>query len=156
MIKNKRLLLLIGLAIVAVGLVIIAGLASSSPQATQPNEFGVDPSTSDAPTGPESHPEPQTELHTEDDLGGFFINNLSVLNDTFDVGDKLFINDAVQEFALSHNFALEGLEIDDVSFQQRGATEWGFTVRDANGNRILYITVTRLPEGNVKVEEFSQ
>jgi len=155
---DKRLVLIGGLAVVLVVIVIVAGLMSSRPDTSQPNEFGLDPSTVDAPTGPESltTPEQTTETAQEQDTGNYFLTNLSVLNNTFDVGDKLFINDTVQGFALNHNFALEGLEIDQVSFTQRSATEWGFLVRDANGNRLFYVNITRLPEGNIKVEEFLQ
>lgn len=154
MMRDKRLLLLLAGVVVISAILIVAGLMR--PQTTtQPNAAGVDPSIPTAPTGPEAAISEPGDIVTEaTDSGDFHITNFSVLTSTFNIGDALFIDGTVQDFAVRHNFSADGLELDKTSFKKNSDTQWGFMMRDAGGNQIFYVTVSRLPEGNVKVEEF--
>ena len=158
MIKDKRILILTGAIVASLVLIVVTSLIQSR-QTQDLNPGGVDSSIPDAPQEATQNSEgsQQEQSQPEDeDHDSIYIKNFSKLSGTFSVGNALFINNTIQKFAVANNFSASGLELDEVSFNKRDADSWGFMVRDNKGNRIFYVIVTQLPEGNVKVEEFLQ
>jgi hypothetical protein len=145
---NKRFMIVAGVLIVlgvaAIGASYLGKQPTPVPAPANIRQDGTDSSTPSAAAPPD----------TQSDAGLPFLENLSILSETYTDVQYFYINQVVMEFANERLNKSSGLSIDPVSFGQRSDGTYGFSVRDADGNRLFYVVITKNPDGGITVQEF--